>query len=491
MTADVASLLSGVADGEPGVAIGIYREGVLASATVKGRACVEYAVPIGPRTGFDLASLAKQLTAACALQLHRDGVLDLDADARTWLPELRPPDVTLRHCLHHTSGLPDYEETSALRGDPVAALATLRHLLAWVSTVERTTFRPGSDIAYSNTGYVLVSTALSRAAGRPFAELLRDVVLDPLGMTETVVHDTVGLVVPGLAFSYLMTEDGPLRQDMPEELVGDGAVVSHLEDLAAWHGFLVDGRVLGGDLRRDLLAPAVLADGTRTRYAAGMGRYAVAGRLLLAHTGSMYGYRNALLSVPTEGLGVTVLSNRADTDARALAVDVARRCLRLPGEESPPRLPKPEGRWLCRATGEVVEGPRRQAGWLSSAGSPWCESDEPEERGSLLAEDDLGRARHFLPLVDEPPREVTIPPGRYVGAPLGPVMISRAADAVLIALGRRPPTPLHPVAANHADVYLRIAGPEPTWVTWRGAEAVLTVSTGGAVYRLEREGESA
>ena len=144
MTAAVDALLAEVADDGPGVAVGIHRDGALVSAAVKGLACLEYGVPIGSRTRFDLASVSKQMTAACALLLHRDQVVDLDADARTWLPELRPGGVTLRHCLHHTSGLPDYEEVTLLRGDPHGALAKLPQFLGWLGAVDQTHFPRGA-----------------------------------------------------------------------------------------------------------------------------------------------------------------------------------------------------------------------------------------------------------------------------------------------------------------------------------------------------------
>lgn len=503
-TVGVEGLLAEVAsvDG-PGVAVGIYRDGALVSVAARGLACLEHAGPIGSRTRFDLASVSKQMTAACALLLHRDHVVDLDADARTWLPELRPAGVTLRHCLHHTSGLPDYEEVTLLRGDPLATLARMPQLLGWLGAVDRTHFPPGSDISYSNTGYVAVAAALSRAAGRSFAELMRAFVFAPLGMTETLVHDTIGLVVPGMAFSYDEESVGHLRREMPEELVGDGGVLSHLEDLAAWHGFLVDGRVLGADIRHQLVAPAVLANGRPSRYAAGVSRHSFEGHDLLAHAGSMYAYRSCLLSVPAEGLGVTVLSNRGGTDAYALGLEVLRDGLRhVPRERlprlDPPRLPA--GRWVCRETGEVLYatcadgvlsldwggGPvgltwDHSEAWQSTDGR-WRARGRPS--GELHVEDDLGRIKHFVAVTDDRALGVAVPAGRYHDATLGEVTVLRRGTRALIVLGRRRPAVLVPTAAYGVDWFFRALLPRPVWVRWRSRDDTLTVSTGGGVHRL-------
>src|SRR5262245_27627767 len=108
--AELADLLGGLAgDGEPGLAVGVYSGGELAAHAEAGCASVEHAVPVTEHTVFDIASASKHMTATCVLLLVRDGLLDLAADIRGYLPELalaRP--VTLRQCLTHTAGLRDY-----------------------------------------------------------------------------------------------------------------------------------------------------------------------------------------------------------------------------------------------------------------------------------------------------------------------------------------------------------------------------------------------
>jgi Beta-lactamase len=373
-----------------------------------------------------------------------------------------------------------------------------------LGAVDQTHFPPGSDISYSNTGYVAVAAALSRAAGRSFAQLMRALVFAPLGMAETVLHDTIGLVVPGMAFSYDVDPVGHLRREMPEEQVGDGAVLSHLEDLAGWHGFLVDGRVLGADVRRQLVQPAVLDDGWPTRYAAGVARYSFAGHDLLAHAGSMHAYRSSLLSVPAQGLGVTVLCNRGGTDAQTLGLEVLRDCLRhVPGRRLPRTEPPglPEGRWVCPATGEILRSATRADGGLSLdpgeglVGLSWDRSEawrttdgrwwaRRGPAGELHVEDDLGRRKRFLLVADDPPHDVAVPAGRYHGATLGTVEVRCQGNTSRIAVGRRPPAVLVPSAAYGGAWFFRAAVPQPVWVRWHPGDDSLTVSTGGAAHRL-------
>src|SRR5258708_36626513 len=113
----VASMLASGA--EPGLAIGVYRDGELAASAAAGCAVPEHGVPVTERTLFDIASVSKHTTAACLLLLARDGLVDLNADVRDLIPELAlAQPATLRPCLPPTGGPRAYFPPSRLAGLP-------------------------------------------------------------------------------------------------------------------------------------------------------------------------------------------------------------------------------------------------------------------------------------------------------------------------------------------------------------------------------------
>src|SRR5215471_8219 len=130
LAAELADLLAAlVGDGEPGLAVGVYSGDELAAHAAAGCASVEHAAPVTKHTVFDIASASKHMTATCVLLLVADGLLDLAADIRGYLPELalaRP--VTLQQCLTHTAGLRDYFALCELAGIPVAGITQARFL---------------------------------------------------------------------------------------------------------------------------------------------------------------------------------------------------------------------------------------------------------------------------------------------------------------------------------------------------------------------------
>jgi CubicO group peptidase (beta-lactamase class C family) len=447
-TARLGELLADrFAANEPGAAIGVYRNGSYAGGAVRGLASLEYALAIGEDTVFDIASCSKQLTATCALLLARDGLVDLDSDVREVVPELQIPGVTLRGCLQHTTGLRDYMQLNDLAGGTLADLATTADFLRLLGRMTSTGFAPGADVAYSNTGYVLASVVAARAAGAPFTEVLTDRVLAPLGMHRTRLHDRVGLVVPGMAFSYSPSPSGRFtRHEMIEEQVGDGAVLTTVRELAGWQGFLLDGRVLGADVRAELVRPATLADGRTTSYGCGVARADLFGTAALSHSGGMYGYRSELVCLPSLALGVAVLSNRGDADAQALAHAALAVLLDRPSAEPSP--PAPDGAWFAPARVDhlrVVDGalPDSHGGVATRDGD-----------GMLLQDLMGGLTRYHRLDAGAGPAPGALA-GRYrPGEPPGDVVIRLGAAGPEVCLGGAPARPLT-YAGQHAglDVY--------------------------------------
>jgi CubicO group peptidase (beta-lactamase class C family) len=329
-----------VSDGEPGVALGLYLDGELVADASAGLAVLEHAVPIGQDTAFDIASASKHVTATCVLLLERYGRLSLDADVRTYLPELALRDkVTLRQCLTHTGGLREYYSLCGLSGVPLPGMSESR-LLRLISGQRDLDFPPGSAYSYSNTGYVLAAAAIRRITGKSISGFAADEVFSPLGMASTRFRDDLSIPVPRMATGYRVPtgETGPRRfrrTDILEEVVGDGGVVTTVRDLAPWHAFMAGAHGLRAaesagrdrtdrsrdrDIRDQLLQHQVLSDGTRLPYGLGLGSMTVAGRRAHWHSGSVPGFRSALMYLIDEGIGVSVLANRSDVYPSQIAV---------------------------------------------------------------------------------------------------------------------------------------------------------------------------
>ena len=309
----------------PGCAVGVYQDGRIRYARGYGLADLEHRVPITPATVFDIGSTSKQFTAATILLLQQEGKLSLDDDVRRFLPELpdyeRP--ITIRHLLHHTSGIRDYIGLMRLAGIRTDDVSTPDDALQMIARQRALNFLPGEEHLYSNSGYFLLSLIVERAAGRSLRDEARDRIFVPLGMTRTAYLGDYADVVPDRAIGY-EPQDSGYRADMPRWLqLGDGAVFTTVEDLVHWGENFRTTRVGGSAMRDALLTRGRLASGKELDYALGLMRGEHRGLPTVFHGGSWGGYVAEFLRFPEQRYGVAVLCNRSDANPPALALKVA------------------------------------------------------------------------------------------------------------------------------------------------------------------------
>jgi serine-type D-Ala-D-Ala carboxypeptidase len=175
--AELAPLLEG---GFPsGVAAALVTAEGVAGRLWGGWACqVPDRVPVAADTRFDLASLTKvTVTLPLVLTLSDAGTWSLEDPVAAWVRGFPRADVTLRHCLTHTSGLPDHRPFYKLPGRAAFRAALLEEA--------RRSPGPEAPVLYSDLNFILLGWALATASGMPLDRLARERLLRPLGMDAT------------------------------------------------------------------------------------------------------------------------------------------------------------------------------------------------------------------------------------------------------------------------------------------------------------------
>lgn len=309
----------------PGCAVGVYQHGAIAFEKGYGSANLEYAIPISPTTPFIMGSVSKQFTAAAIALLADEGRLSLDDDVRKYVPEL--PDygqrITIDELVHHTSGLRDFwalVEAAGMRLDDTYAVPDVLALAARQKHLE---FTPGTEYDYSNTGYVVLGEIVRRVSGKSLARFAADEIFAPLGMTHTHFQDDHTVLVPGRAYAY-MPHNGGWRIDVwNNDIVGQGGLMTTVEDLQKWDENFYTGRVGGPRLLARQLLQGRLANGTVLSYAFGLEVGAYRGLRLVEHTGSTGGYRTIISRFPTVHTSVVALCNASNVNTTTLSHRVA------------------------------------------------------------------------------------------------------------------------------------------------------------------------
>jgi CubicO group peptidase (beta-lactamase class C family) len=327
--ADVERLVTEAmtAQGIPGLALAVIRNGQVVLARGYGWADREASVPMTAATLLETASLAKPLVATTLLTLVADETATPDTPLRTVLPEIpfSWSAITLRHLLTHTSGLP-YEAgmgtVSADDGDGLTSDAALWAILAEADAIPLNG-APGERWEYSDLGYQLLALAIARLADTPSAEAIRERVFARAAMPGAVISaDRPALAAAG----YRPTRDGVMRSpdganDQP--LVPGGGIYLSLDDYLAWDAALNSGALLPDDLQRAMWTPAALNDGTSIAYGLGWSVREVAGGRVVEHGGGSLNVTHRYVRYLDAGLSVIVLSNLAFSRAGELAHQVA------------------------------------------------------------------------------------------------------------------------------------------------------------------------
>ncbi len=325
----------------PGCAVGIYRAGEVLFARGYGYADVEHGVTITPTTNFSVASVSKQFTAAAVLLLAGEGKLSLDDDVRRFVPELPVygAPLTLRHLLHHTGGVRDYELILTLEGRDHDAL-TNADMLALLARQRSLNFPPGSAFEYSNSGYVLLSLVVERVSGEAFSSFVERRLFGPLGMSGSRVQPGHEGNVPGLALGYVHRPDGTLGISMSNrQYTGPAGVMTSVRDLARWEGNFYAPSVGGQALVDGLRTAGTLEGGAPIAYAMGLFTGESLGLRYEWHAGGAWGYRAVLGRYPEQRLAIGVLCNDASAAPSMLAEQVARAVLRADAPAPATALP--------------------------------------------------------------------------------------------------------------------------------------------------------
>ncbi|GAB3336627.1 hypothetical protein GCM10027359_11380 [Marilutibacter aestuarii] len=186
-------------------------------------------------TRYSAASVTKSVVAATLVQLERAGTVSLDQPVGHWLEPLADrPGMSLRAVLHHSAGLPRDLPDDFRTGE--ADVAT------WLAAHPRRLQAPGKE-RYSNVGYALLAEVVARASGRPFAEVARDRVLRPAGMSDSqVALETADHFADGALPYTAGPEPEGVMTPVPAPLeIGSSGLVATAPDLARWARTLADG----------------------------------------------------------------------------------------------------------------------------------------------------------------------------------------------------------------------------------------------------------
>jgi CubicO group peptidase (beta-lactamase class C family) len=298
----------------PGAAIGIVSGGRVLLVKGLGVASVETGVPVTADTVFRLGSTTKMFTAAAVIQMALDGKVDLRKPIGEYLNGLHPAiaSMTVDQLLSHTAGFQN-DDPPPGRADESALGKEIR---SWKA--DRVFAAPGDVYSYSNLGYWVAGYVAETLAGKPYATVVEQQILTPLGMTRSTFYlDTASTFAMAQGHRGSIGKAVVVRP-IPDNPAGwpSGALFSTANDLSRWLvALLNDGRIEGTQVLRKGLFDQLAAahsevPSTHSQYGYGLARGDHRGVTMLQHGGTRAGYGSFIRIVPEKKIAIVVLTNR-------------------------------------------------------------------------------------------------------------------------------------------------------------------------------------
>lgn len=285
---------------------------------------------------FELASVSKQFTAMAIMICKERGLLSYDDNIKKFFPALPYDNITVRHLLTHTSGIPSYEDQFEKKWDR-KKIAFNKDIIDMLQQQKDTLFfKPGSKWMYSNTGYALLASIIEKVSGNSYNDFLAKNIFQPLGLTHTFIYNTrrtTGKIPANYALGFVYS-DSLKRYILPDSLprynevyyldgiVGDGCVNSTTGDLLKWDKALYSNKLVGKLSLDEMLSPLVQRSPADTTNFYGFGvmvqTVSPKGKII-SHTGGWPGYTILLVRRVDIDETIIVLSNNETSNGQVRA----------------------------------------------------------------------------------------------------------------------------------------------------------------------------
>lgn len=302
----------------PGLAVGVWQDGHIETAGY-GIASIATRQPVTAATLFQIGSITKVFTTTLVMRLVEDGLLDLDRPVIADLPDLRLADsdarerITLRHLLSHSAGFEGDRFTDYGRGDDALAkaIAEFGSLRQWSA--------PEELYAYCNTGFYLAGRIIEVVTKQPYETALKERLLDPLGLTETVLFPDEAITYPASVGHDRESPGAPYTicrpYALPRSVSPAGGIISTVGDLlrfAALHigeGTIDEKTIISAGSARAMREIEIEAPGIGVTYGLGWMLREIDGVRIVSHGGSTNGFEASLVVIPERRFALAMLTN--------------------------------------------------------------------------------------------------------------------------------------------------------------------------------------
>jgi len=307
----------------PSISAGILKDGEIVWINGIGKADLENNVLVSNTSLYRIASISKPITAVAILQLWENGLISLDTDARTYIPEFpaKKYKFTIRQLLNHTSGIRNYKEGEF---DSKRFYATTDEALK-VFAYDSLIYEPGTKYEYTSLGYTLLAAIIEKVSKTSYENYLKENLFLPAGMKSTVI-DKQREVILNRVKGYEKNAESKFVNSALADLsikVAGGGLISTTTDLLMFSKALLENRLIKSSTLDLMTRKSKLKNGKLLDYGLGFALLFNGDSLkYFWHNGAGTGFSSMLLINPTQKTASVHLINIRDRNLGAPAMDL-------------------------------------------------------------------------------------------------------------------------------------------------------------------------
>jgi CubicO group peptidase (beta-lactamase class C family) len=268
---------------------------------------------------FVIASNTKQITAAAVMKLQEEGKLSVQDKLSNYYPDFpNASKITIEELLTHTSGIyNNTNDTVLMRQDPTQHFTEAKAV--GILKAYPLDFEPGTKFNYSNSGYILLGYIIAKAAKKPYEQVVREKIFQPLGMTHSG-FDFTNLNSPYKSTGYVsISKNNAVPAPIIDSTIGfsTSSIYSTVEDLYKWERGIATDKILNPESWKKVFTPHF------NKYGYGWVIDTAYGKLLMEHSGITSGFTSDIIRFPQDGAVVIVLDNSTSGFIEGIAKDLA------------------------------------------------------------------------------------------------------------------------------------------------------------------------
>jgi CubicO group peptidase (beta-lactamase class C family) len=280
--------------------------------------------PLDTTSVFEIASVSKQFTSMVVMMLKEENKLAYDDLLEKYIPGLPYKDITIKHLLTHTSGLPDYQAVMDQHWDKTKVAGNKECIEYLIKYAPAKRFEPGASYEYSNTGYMLLASVAEKASGIDFISFARTRIFVPVKMNNTDIRtQEEKSLLRNMAWGHLWVngKNAYVRADSMIQFnygiwlgnrKGPGRISSSARDLLKWDQKLYEGSLIGNETLAEAFTPMKTTKDSVSNYGFGwvLETHPKLGKVV-RHSGGNPGYKTHIVRYIDVNKTIIIFNNNA------------------------------------------------------------------------------------------------------------------------------------------------------------------------------------